>query len=174
MYAVVGCNNCSALWVVEGRPETTECPRCAKRHRFQKLKQFHSTTDPDQAKQARAAMLADRQGQSEAFANLDDFAAMERSLDDAGVGDETYLQESGIDTEEVAAAAERADSGTSGSRTRQEILRDAIRTQDEPTENEVLDYASEHGVPREKASDLLEKMVRSGEASRSRGVYRLL
>jgi DNA-directed RNA polymerase subunit RPC12/RpoP len=174
MYAVVGCSDCSALWVVEGRPETTRCPRCQSRHQFGKLKQFVTTDTPEEAKEARAAMLADRQDQGDAFENLDHFAVMERDLDSAGVDDDTYLDAQGVDTEDVAAAGERASEGAGGSRSRKEIVRGAIEEREAPTEADVLDYATEHGVPEAAAERLLTKLVRAGEAIERDGTYRLV
>ena len=52
MYAVVGCSNCRALWVVEDRPETTQCPRCRTSHRFGRLKAFAETDSADAAVRA--------------------------------------------------------------------------------------------------------------------------
>ena len=62
MYAVVGCNECDALWVVEGRPESTSCPRCEKRHRFGKLKKFYESEHADEAREARSRLFATRSG----------------------------------------------------------------------------------------------------------------
>jgi|AntDeeMetagen681_2_1112603.scaffolds.fasta_scaffold27006_2 DNA-directed RNA polymerase subunit RPC12/RpoP len=174
MYAVVGCSDCSALWVVEGRPETTQCPRCGGRKQFARLKQFVSTDDPDHAKQVRAALLADRQDHADAFAELDDFATMETYLDEAGVDDADYLEASGIDADETAAAAERAGRGGGDSRSRKQIVRDALADLDEPTTDDVVAYASEHGVDPDYVERALAKLVRAGEVSESRGTYRLL
>jgi hypothetical protein len=174
MYAVVGCNDCSSLWVVEGRPETTQCPSCGKRHRFGRLKQFHASEDADEAKQARAALLANRQGFDEAFADLDHFADMARRLDEAGVDDETYLREKGVDADDVAAAGDRASEGTGGSNSRKAVVREAIEACDPATEDEVVAYAVERGVPASAARNLLEKLVRAGAALRDGDAYRLV
>lgn len=174
MYAVVGCNNCSSLWVVEGHPDSTSCPRCGKRHQFSKLKQFVTTDDPAEAKQARAALLAKRQDQGEAFADLDHFSTMERQVERSGIDDETYLEGSGLDADTVTEAGERATEGRGHAGSRQEIVRTAIREQDDPTEADVVAHASEHGVPEATTRKLLQKLVRAGEASESGGTYRLL
>lgn len=173
MYSVVGCRECDALKVVEGRPETTECNRCGKRLRFSKLKKFIETENADYARELRASMLANRQGQGEAFAEVDSFAELDAQLDDVGVDDEEYLAGSGIDADEVASAAERADR-TGGSRSRKDIVLDALRELDSPTEDDVIAYATEHGVPAEYVSDVLSKLARRGRVSESRGRYRLL
>jgi len=174
MYAVVGCSECSALWVVEGRPETTQCRRCGSRHTFAKLKQFVTTDSPEEAKEARAALLADRQDQGDAFADLDHFAVMEHEIEDAGIDDDSYLDAQGVDTEAVTKASDRATEGEGGSRSREEVVRAAIESVNEPTEMTVLDYAVEHGVPTEAARTILTKLVRTGEAVENDGEYRLL
>jgi len=175
MYAVVGCGECDALWVVSGRPETTGCPRCGKRHTFDRLKRFVETEDEDVARQARAKLLAERSGHGEAFAELDSFDALAGRLSDVGVTDEEYLAGSGLDVEEVAAAGERAARGLgTGTGSRREVIEAALRERDAPTEDEVVDYAAEHGVPAEAARRLLDGLVRAGEASENRGHFRLL
>lgn len=174
MYAVVGCSDCSALWVVEGRPETTQCPRCASRKQFARLKQFVTTDDADHAKQVRAALLAERQDYGDAFAELDDFATMETYLDEAGVDGADYLEASGVDPDAATAAGERATQGEGGSRSRKQVVRDALAELDEPTTDDVVGYASEHGVDPEYVERALEKLVQAGDVSHSRGTYRLL
>ncbi len=174
MYAVVGCDECSALWVVADEPETTGCPRCGKRHRYAKLKRFVTTDDEDHAREVRASMLANRQGEGEAFAAMDSFAELEAQVDDAGVSDDEYLERSGLDAEEVAAAGERASEGEGGGRSREETVRAALRELDEPTVDEVAAYAAERGVPEGYVERALAKLARAGEVSESRGTYRLV
>ncbi len=174
MYAVVGCSECDALRVVEGRPERSNCSRCGTSRKFEKLKQFVTTDDPDHAREVRAAMLAKRQGHEDAFADLDSFAEMDRYLDEAGVDEEEYLEESGVDTAAVGAAAARAEQGTGGGQSRTETVLEALREQEAPTEAGVVEYATERGVPAEYVRDALEKLVRRGEVTERDGTYRLL
>lgn len=173
MYAVVGCGECSALWIVEGRPETSQCPRCGTTRQYEKRRQFVTTDDEDHAREVRSSMLANRQDLGEAFADLDSFAEMERYVDDAGVDDDTYLEQSGVDTAEVAAAAERSEGG-GGSSSRKETVQQALRELEEPDESAVLDYASERGVPESYTRNALQKLLERGEATENRGQYRLL
>jgi hypothetical protein len=173
MYAVVGCDECSALWIVEGRPETSQCPRCSRTRNHEKRRKFVTTEDEDHAREVRSSMLAARQGHDEAFAELDSFAELDDQIDDAGIDDETYLDESGIDTDEVEAAADRLDS-TGGATSREEIVREALRELAEPTEQEVVAYAERHDVSASYTERALQKLVQRGEVSHSRGVYRLL
>lgn len=175
MYAVVGCGECSALWIVEGRPETSQCPRCGTTRKYEKRREFVTTDDENHAREVRSSMLATRQDMGDAFAGLDSFAEMESYVDDSGIDDETYLQQSGIDTDEVAAAAERKERGSGGgSRSRRETVEQALRTLDSPDEEAVVAYAGEQGVPAEYTRKVLQKLVRAGEATENSGQYRLV
>ncbi|MFP4530001.1 MAG: DUF5817 domain-containing protein [Halodesulfurarchaeum sp.] len=171
MYAVVGCSNCQALWIVEGRPETTSCPRCRTRHEFDRLKQFVRTEDRAEAREVRTAMLASAQGREEAYEKLDSIGAMEAALDSAGVDDEEYLAEHGIDPEAIAAAGER-DAG--GSKSRRDRILEAIDSLEEPTEESVIEYASQRGVPADAVRTALEKLAREGTIVRGPSGYRRL
>ena len=173
MYAVVGCGECSALWIVEGDPERTECPRCGTSRKHEYRREFLTTEDEDHAREVRASMLASRQGESDAFAEVGSFAELDAELEDAGVDDETYLEGVGVDTGEVEAAADRA-AGGDGSRSREETVRAALRDLEAPAEAEVATYAADHGVSREYTRRALEKLVRAGEVTETDGGYRLL
>lgn len=178
MYAVVGCNECGNMWLVTD-PETSEtagCTRCGKTHRTAKLKRFFESDDRTAAREARAALLANKRGDSEAFADVAHVSELERQVEEAGVGDREYLEGSGLDAEAVFDAGERAERNRNGggSRSREEVVRDAVRDADEATESAIVDAASEDGVDPETARDLLDRLVRRGEASESRGEYRLL
>jgi hypothetical protein len=115
-------------------------------------------------------MLAARQDQSDAFSELGSFAELDRQVEQSGIDDETYLAESGIDPETVAEAG-REDTT---SKSREELVREAISEQAEPTESEIIEYASQRDVPASYTERALEKLVRGGEASKSGGSYRLL
>lgn len=174
MYAVVGCTDCSALWIVEGRPETTACPRCGKRRQFSKLRKFVETEQKEAAAEARASMLANRGGEGEAFAATDSFAEMDDYVTEAGMSDEEYLEEAGLDTDEVAAAGERAESGSGGGTSRKETVEAALRELDSPTEEEIVAYAAERGVPEAYTEQALERLHRQGDITVSGGTYRPL
>jgi DNA-directed RNA polymerase subunit RPC12/RpoP len=173
MYAVVGCNECGSLWLLSDPDdaETARCPRCGKRHRTRKLRRFHESEDREAARQARATLLADKRDDLDSFRELESVGEMERRLDDAGIDDREFVEASGLDADAVDAAGDL--SGVS-SRSRDEVVREALREGGRPTEEEVVAYAEERGVPGEAARDLLAKLTRRGEASESRGRYRLL
>lgn len=175
MYVVVGCGECGGLWVVAGQPETTGCPRCGTRHRFDRLKRLVETDDEDRARQARAALLAERSGHRDAFDDIGSFEALGDRIDDGGVADEEYLGAAGIDVEAVESAGEEAGRGRgTGARSRRSVVVSALRDLDEPSEEAVVHYAAARGVPTEAARQLLERLVTSGEATVDRGRYRLL
>ncbi|WP_121820488.1 DUF5817 domain-containing protein [Halostella salina] len=175
MYAVVGCSDCSALWIVEGRPDTSQCPRCGSRRQYDKRRQFVTTEDEDHAREVRASMLANRRDEGEAFADLDSFSELEQQAAEAGMDDDEYLDRAGVDPDAVAAAGDRAESGSGGSgQSRKETVLSALRELDRPTEDEVVAYAGEHGVPGDYVRDALDKLARRGEVSEHRGEYRLL
>jgi len=174
MYAVVGCDECSHLWIVEGRPDTSECPRCGRRRQHDKRRNFVTAEDEDHVREVRASMLAARQGHGDDFAQLDSFAEMEARLDDAGVDDDEYLEASGVDADAVEAAGERVERSAGGSASRKETVLTALRELDEPTEADVLAYASERDVPESYTKKALRKLVRAGEATENGGVYRRL
>lgn len=172
MYRVVGCRDCGALWIVADRPETTTCPRCGKRHPTERLHAFAEVEDEDAARRARAALLADRAGQADAFAEVD--ADLAGQLDFEAVAEATYLEESGLDREAVEAAGERATAGPARGRSRRETVLGALEDLERPTEAAVVEYAAEHDVAPEAVPPLLEKLVRAGEVSESGGRYRRL
>jgi predicted nucleic acid-binding Zn-ribbon protein len=174
MYAVVGCTDCSALWIVEGRPDTTGCPRCGKRRQFSKLRKFVETEEKAAAAEARASMLANRGGEGEAFAGTDSFAEMDSYVGDAGMDDEEYLEAAGIDADAAGEAGERAESGSGGSTSRKETVENALRELDDPTEERIVSYAAERGVPADYTETALERLRRAGEVAVSEGVYRRL
>ncbi len=172
-YAVVGCTDCGALWVVEGRPDTSGCPRCERRHQFSKLRKFVQTDDEDHAREVRASMLANRAGHGDAFAELDDFTTLGDFAADAGMSDEEFLDSAGVDVEEVATVEERVEQ-SQRSLGKREAVRTALRELDEPTEAEVKAFAADHGVAGDSVARALETLRRAGDVPESGDGYRLL
>lgn len=176
MYAVVGCTDCGALWLLSD-PETAEtarCRRCGKTHKTRKLNRFYQSEDRSAAREARAALLAKNHGDSAAFAEVPHVADLEAQLGAAGIDDETYLAGVGLDPDRVAAAG---DVGSSGSTSRIEVVREAVREAGDgegPTAEDVVAYATAREVPADAARRLLETLRRRGEVSETGGRYRLL
>lgn len=57
-YTVVGCPSCTHYFIVHDHPERTTCRRCRSSHQFKKLKEFHTTDNLDEARDARSQLLA--------------------------------------------------------------------------------------------------------------------
>ncbi|RRJ28057.1 DUF5817 domain-containing protein [Halocatena pleomorpha] len=176
MYSVVGCPECSALKIVEDRPETTQCPRCRRRTAFEKLRTIYQSDDLDAAREIRARLLAERSGHSDAYAAVDSFAELDARADDAGMSHEEYLEREGIDTDATAAAAERATTATGSTRggSRKEIVLDVLSDLDRPTRQAVVDQAGAAGVPEKYVHEALDKLARNGVVTETDGRYRLL
>lgn len=174
MYAVVGCSNCQMLWLLSNpeTADTAQCPRCGKTHQTDRLKRLYESADRDAAREARAALLADKHDASEAFASVDHVSELEERVAEAGIDDAEYLDGVGVDADTVAVAGD-TDAGET-SQSHAEILRAAVRELTKPTEGEIIEYATDRGVPESKASDLLSKLCREGSVTENRGRYRLL
>ena len=171
MYAVVGCTQCGAYWLLTdpGESDSATCPTCGRRHQTTKLNRFYETEDRDAAREARAALLAKKHGDSEAFADVAHVSELEERVEESGLSEEEYLKQSGLDADEVQAAG---DTSKESSRSRDEKVRDAVR--EGGTEADVLDRAVDDGVPRGAAEKLLEKLRRQGEVIQSGGELRLV
>jgi hypothetical protein len=174
MYRLVGCTDCSALWIVADQPERTNCPRCDRSHQLSALRAFVETEDKDHAREVRASMLATRQDEDEAFAALDHVEEMEAQLDDAGVDDETYLADSGLDPEAVSDAAKQATESNRSSQNRRQIVLSAVEELSTPTEEAIVSYATDRDVSASFVRTALEKFRRQGELTLDGETYRRL
>lgn len=170
MYAVVGCSECSSLWILEGRQETARCPGCGRTHQYAKLKKFVETEDADHAREVRASMLASRGGHADAFAAVDSFGDLDSRVERPVVDDEELLDGVGVDADEAAAAS----TAETGSKSRKEIVLAAVEERENATAETVIAYAIERGVPASYVERALEKLVRAGELTESGGRYRRL
>ncbi|MFB6133849.1 MAG: DUF5817 domain-containing protein [Halanaeroarchaeum sp.] len=173
VFAVVGCSECEALWIVKGRPETTQCPRCRTRHSFGALRQFVTTEDRDEARDARSALLARRQGESEAFESLDSFADLDAAATDAGPSDDEYLRRHGIDPDVLAESVDRG-SGGSRSASQRDVVLAAVDAIESADRDAIVQYGTARGMEEATVRSILERLVRAGELTVRDGVYRSL
>jgi hypothetical protein len=67
VYRVVECGECSAIWIVEGSPDTTGCPRCGTRHQFDALRPLSTHDDKRAAAASRGSILAERSDHGDGF-----------------------------------------------------------------------------------------------------------
>lgn len=173
MYAVVGCNECNGIWVVEGRPETSQCPKCGKRHQFDRLRNLYETDDAEEAKQARGELLAKQQDLGDAFDDLDSYSEMGDRIGESTVGDDR-LESMGLGSDLLESAGRASGSGEETSKSQPEIVREAISTLEDPAQSDIVEYAAERGVSGMYTQKALESMVESGEVTKNGDTYRLL
>ncbi len=167
MYSVVGCSECNALWVVPNRPETTTCRRCGTRYTFTALTRFAETETREEARNARTRLLADRNDETTA---LDEFDERSVDISESVVNDDEHLEGVGIDLEDVATK----ETDHSRHQSRREIVIEAIVDLDHPTGGDVIEYATDRGVPQSVVESILSKLRREGTIIRQDGTYRRL
>lgn len=171
MYAVVGCTECGTYWLLTDPRESDSatCPKCGRRHQTKKLKRFYETQDREAAREARAALLAKKHGDSAAFDEVAHVSELETRVEESGLSEAAYLEQSGLDAEEVNAAG---DTSKASSGSRDEKVRNAVKKGG--TEEAILAHAVDDGVPRAAAEKLLAKLRRQGEVVLSGGELRLV
>lgn len=181
MYAVVGCSECAALWIVETGAESSQCPRCGTTRPLAKRAKLATAEDEDRARDLRTQLLAERR---DVDGDVASFTALADDVEVAGIDDETYLAGSGLDPEAVATAGDEAEGGlatgtgggtpSGGSASRREVIEGSLQSLDAPTRDDVVAYATDRGVPADDARSILDKLVSAGEATERDGVYRRL
>lgn len=95
-FSVVGCSNCSTLWIVRDlhSHDTAECPQCRSTHQRSNLRPKAQHDDWHGACELRSQILADRAGERERYQNEDDYAILENRADDyLGAYDAHYSKE---------------------------------------------------------------------------------
>jgi len=100
---------------------------------------------------------------------------LEHAVEDAGIDDRTYLEGAGLDADAIDEAAARSMKNGGGSgQSREEIVREAVAVTDDPTRENIVAYATAHGVPADAARTLVTALTRRGELTESGGRYRCL
>ncbi|AAV44411.1 pNRC100 replication protein H-like (plasmid) [Haloarcula marismortui ATCC 43049] len=97
-FHVVGCSDCSALWIIdESRDSKACCPTCGRTHSREHLRSLASAADREVAAQRRSAILASRRDESDA----DLRAYWDQATDDPVIDDREYLDGMGLDDDLV-------------------------------------------------------------------------
>ncbi|WP_367175749.1 DUF5817 domain-containing protein [Haloarcula rubripromontorii] len=97
-YAVVGCTDCSALWLIDkSSDESSTCPTCGRTHDRGRLRSLATAEDRAVAAQRRSALLASRCGESDA----DLRAYWDQAAEEPVIDDREYLDGMGLDDELV-------------------------------------------------------------------------
>jgi hypothetical protein len=83
-YAVVGCRRCQSHWLVENLDthDQVQCASCGAVWQADRLRPHAQTDDLDVARELRARILADRAGESDRYAAVDDYGALEEQVSD--------------------------------------------------------------------------------------------
>lgn len=97
-YAVVGCSDCSQLWILDThdpeQPVTAECPRCGAGHLRRKLRPLAQHDDHAAAAELRSRILAERAGARESYETEDGYADQARRVDERfDAGDDLLAEE---------------------------------------------------------------------------------
>lgn len=175
MYIVVGCSECESVKIAAKGNETTVCNKCQSQIDLGKARKIYSTDDLEEAKEARSMAIARRQGFEGMAEEIAEDGIVSESVSEQ-FGEEELMEEEGVDTEEVEEAGDVSRETTDGeAKPQKRIVKDAVEHLEEPTDDDIADYAEERGVGREKAFDIVDKLCMEGEAMRTReGVVRLV
>jgi SOS response regulatory protein OraA/RecX len=167
MYTVIICPNCEFPQIVADDPKRTDCQRCRDGLKFRKLKRFFTSSSLDEAQYARGTIAAQQRG-------VDDVDELPHNLDTEGVSDRLETELFEANNMNKADIEDQASTSSSINRSPPELLKDAIRSLDEPTEQQILEYTTEHGLSRDRATQVLSKLERHAEVMRPDGSYRLI
>lgn len=167
MYNVVGCGECGALWLITDVPETTQCPRCGTRHSTDNLRILAASDDQATARQARAQLLASRQG-------VDDPSGILEATVDVPIASPSDSRHEADDRGDPDLMLTDHDQEAGSARSQREILMAGLRDLDEPTHDEILEFATARGISAEYVESALEKLVRDGAIRKESDTYRLL
>lgn len=170
MYAVVGCRECGAFWVIEGRPERTQCPRCRTSHQTTRLKRFVETEDGDAAREARGALLAADAGFEELYDRLERFDRLDDAAQAAGPDPDEVLAAVGVDPDAARDAAMRDRS----SHDRLEIVERVIARADPATEAAIIDRATDRDLDPGTVRRALDALHERGAVVRDGDTYRII
>lgn len=175
VYVVVGCSNCESVKIAVESNETTVCNRCQKQIDLDKARKIFRSEDLEEAKEARSMALARREGFDDIADDIVEGGIVSENVGER-FGEDELLEERGVDTEAVEEAGEVTRDATAGeSKPQKRIVKDAVEFLDEPTDDDIAEFAEERGVGRDKAFEIVDKLCMEGEAMRTReGTVRLL
>lgn len=151
-YTVVSCNNCEEVWIVEDKPESSQCPTCEKTRRFKLLKKYKSVDNIEEARVIRAKVKATLADSDEEF-------------------------EEALEEDKILAGGDTFSTGTqftssSKSRSFEDVVEEAIESFNDI--EEIENYCEEHGYDGERANEYVEKKKQQGEVLEQDGEIRFI
>lgn len=100
-YHVVGCSECSSLWILNDESEQSAvCPTCETQHSRHLLKNFASREDREEAAQVRSALLAKRAGYADS--DFDSYRVQRDQAEAPIVDDRELLEGLGLEDDLVS------------------------------------------------------------------------
>lgn len=159
---VTVCPDCKYVFIVKDQPDRTQCGRCETRHTFQKLQHYYQSEDAEAARQVRTKVRATVTESVDHYDRAKETGVLEAEVESV-VSDDDYLDQHGVDPEEVAEAEERATQSPSHNKSKKDIVLDAVREQDSPGRDDVREYARQFGMDPDRATKMLDKFRHEGD-----------
>ncbi len=175
MYTVVGCSQCESVKIVHGGSQTTVCNRCQSQINVGSARTIFESDDLEAAKEARSVAMAKRDGFDHLVEEIVEQDVVTEDVSQQVAGDE-LMQKEGVDAERAEQAGEVDRAKTDGeSKPQVRIVKDAVEFLDQPTDEDVTEFAVDRGVSPEKVEEIVDRLCMEGEAMRTKaGEIRLL
>jgi hypothetical protein len=154
-HAVVGCPECTALWIITPDPETVTCPRCRTHHPRSNLRKLATTTSKTQARELRGRLLAQQHNADPTAIDDTSYFSLEGELEPS----DTTTQTAAEHTLNLA---------------KPELLKHTIQTLEDPTTDSIHHAMTTHGVDEEETTTLLEKLRHNGSIIKEHDQYRVI
>lgn len=162
MFTVVVCSECKFVWIIQGRPDVSQCGRCRKRTKFSKLKKYFQSSDMEAARLARSHAQAKVNKQGLKFEKAMETGVLEQEIEDA-VTETEYLNEKGIGARNVIQAVEESFQANSIPNSKFEIVERALTNHEATSLDEFVNYTSGHGLHENDALKMLKKRFESDD-----------
>ena len=113
-------------------------------------------------RRARTKLQAEVDGNSELYERAAEAGGLEETVGEI-IQEDEYLSQMGADADEVDDAEDRAMEAEHQNKSQEEIILEAVETQNSPDRDDIATHAEQSGLDREKALDLLDKYREMGE-----------
>lgn len=161
-HAVVGCSDCSNLWIITAGNETSSCPRCGTQYPLTKLRKLATTTDKTHARELRGQLLAEQHGTPEQSPEETSYTTLEAELD-------TKNTPAAPSTSETETTPHRLSHGS-----KRDLLEHTIKTLEHPTLASIQDAMETNGIDPAQTEALLDKLRQDGSLIKENELYRVV